>query len=146
MRAVFGGVGGDVIDAPGALMRALGLKTQIANREMELSDIPVFGRLARRGGQFSAASQPLTEFWDDYNRYSAWKASNHKALVERTPVLEPMPFKEQAYAMKLALLEPYIKLRMEIAARTPELDKRQAIYQATSERAQKLLESRPTSK
>ena len=146
VRAVFGGVGGDVIDAPGALMRALGLKTQIANREMELSDIPVFGRLARRGGQFSAASQPLTEFWDDYNRYSAWKASNHKALVERTPVLEPMPFKEQAYAMKLALLEPYIKLRMEIAARTPELDKRQAIYQATSERAQKLLESRPTSK
>ena len=146
VRAVFGGVGGDVIDAPGALMRALGLKTQIANREMEPSDIPVFGRLARRGGQFSAASQPLTEFWDDYNRYSAWKASNHKALVERTPVLEPMPFKEQAYAMKLALLEPYIKLRMEIAARTPELDKRQAIYQATSQRAQKLLESRPTSK
>ena len=146
VRAVFGGVGGDVIDAPGALMRALGLKTQIANREMEPSDIPVFGRLARRGGQFSAASQPLTEFWDDYNRYSAWKASNHKALMERTPVLEPMSFQEQAYGMKLALLEPYIKLRMEIAARTPELDKRQAIYQATSQRAQKLLESRPTKK
>jgi hypothetical protein len=33
IRAIFGGVGGDLIDAPGALMRALGLKTQIANRE-----------------------------------------------------------------------------------------------------------------
>jgi hypothetical protein len=103
----------------------------------------VLGRIARRGGQFSAATQPITEFWDDYNRYSAWRASNHKALMERAPVLEPMTFQDQAYAARLTALEPFIKLRLEIAARTPELDKRQAIYQATSERAKKVLESRP---
>jgi len=143
MRAVFGGVGGDLIDAPGALMRALGLKTQLVNREFEPSDIPVLGRLARRGGQFTSNTQPLTEFWDDYNRYTAWKASNEKAMKDRTPPLEVMSFPERAYAMRLTALEPYIKLRLEIAARTPEVDKRQAIYQATSERAKKLLESRP---
>lgn len=145
VRAVFGGVGGDVIDTPGALMRALGLKTQIANRELEPSDFPVLGRLARRGGQFSAATQPITEFWDDYNRYSAWKASNHKALMDRTPMLQPMSFQEQAYAARLGALEPFIKFRLEIAARTPELDKRQAIYKATSERAKRVLETRPRS-
>lgn len=143
VRQIFGGVGGDVMDAPGALLRALDLPVQEKARESEAADVPIFGRLARRGGKYSAISQPLVDFWDTYNRYNAWTESNAKAQRDRRPALAPMSFEHRAYAAKISSLQPWIKLRLELAERTPEVEKRQAIYRETSNRAARMLAQRP---
>lgn len=141
IRQVFGGAGSDLVDAPEAFMRALGLK--VKSRESEAADIPIVGRAFRRGGKFSANSKPLVDFWDDYSRYTQWHASNQRALNERRPILTPMPYKDQQYLQKLVANKPVVQMALEVAARTPEFADRQSIYRRASRRAEELVKSRP---
>ena len=143
VRQVYGGLGGDVMDTPGAIMRALGLETQAPEREFEGADIPVLGRVVRRGGKYSANSQPVIDFWDDYLRYSAWSAANKKAQKDGRPPLQPMSRAEQAYAIRLEVQQPVIKMTMDMAARTPEYERRQKLYQAVAKRARDIVRQRP---
>jgi hypothetical protein len=143
VREVFGGAGADLVEAPTTLMRALGLQVMEKERETEAADIPIFGRVARRGGQYSAANQRLIDFWDDRDRYSALIASNRKAIAEGRRDVSPVSFAEQRYAQRLEITYPAIRMALEIAARTPELAKRQALYRRAADHAARVLELRP---
>lgn len=143
MRQVFGGVGGDLVTAPDTFMRLLGLKTQDPVRDWEPADVPIAGRLARRGGKYSALSQPMIDYWDDYQRYSRWEQTNTRDLNAGRPPSYPMTPAQRGYAARLQAMNPFIKLRLEIAARTPELEARQKIYQQTSARLREILKTRP---
>jgi hypothetical protein len=143
VREVFGGAGSDAVDAPAAFMRALGLKNQEKARASELSDVPVIGRIARRGGTFTANNQYLIDFWDDYARYSAWETSNTRALKAGDKPVLPMGFIEQGYAMRLKLARPAVQMLLEVAARTPDTTKRQECYRQAANFARSFTASRP---
>jgi hypothetical protein len=148
VRELGGGAAADLVDAPGELMRLLGLPAHDLPRgqqprQTEPADLPIAGRVFRRGGTFSANTQPLVEFWDDFNRYTQWHASNMKALRAGRQPLTPMSFKEQAYAAQLQAAEPAIKMALEIASRTPETIKRQELYRRTAVQAQQFISRRP---
>lgn len=143
VREVFGGVGSDVVGAPEALMRALGLKVEVKQRETEAADFPIFGRIARRGGAVSALNQSLIDFWDDHDRYAARLASNKKALKEGRRVDATMSLKDQMYALRLDDSIPFVRMYLDIADRTPELAKRQEMYRRAALQAQRITASRP---
>lgn len=143
VREVFGGAGADLVEAPTAFMRALGLQALEKERETEASDLPVFGRIARRGGQYSAANQALIDFWDDRDRYSAIANSHKKAVTEGRRSESNATFKELAYAKRLELSYPALRLTLEIAARTPELARRQELYRRAAQQAKRITATRP---
>jgi hypothetical protein len=133
-----------VADAPTAFQRALGLKTdETAVRESEAADIPVLGRLFRHGGTYTANNQALIDYWDDLNRFGAWKSSNLRAMKEGKTPLTPMTFRDQVYARRLEAWQPVIQISLQVAARTPELEKRQALYKRAAEQARRVVEARP---
>jgi hypothetical protein len=144
LRSSFGGVAGSVADAPATFQRALGLTPDDeAVRESEPADVPVLGKLFRHGGTYTANNQALIDYWDDLNRYSAWKASNNRALKAGQAPLQPMSFKDQAYAMRLEQWQPVLQISLQLAARTPELEKRQALYKRAAEQARRVVQARP---
>lgn len=143
LRQVFGGVGGDLATAPDTFMRLLDLKTQEPTRDWEPADVPVLGRLARRGGKYSALSQPLLDYWDDYQRYSRWEQTNAKDIREGHAPSYPMTVQQRAYSIRLQAMRPFVQLRLEVAARTPEQSKRQELYRLTARRVREILATRP---
>lgn len=59
LRSYFGGAASDLISA-------LGLGAAQVDREWERSDLPVLGVLFRRGGEFNAQNQAISDFYDAY--------------------------------------------------------------------------------
>jgi hypothetical protein len=59
VRGYFGSAVPDMLDF-------IGLGASAQERERELSDLPVFGKLIRRGGQFNAQNQQIADFFDQY--------------------------------------------------------------------------------
>jgi hypothetical protein len=65
IRGFFGGAVPDALDA-----LKLGAYRQ-GEREFEASDIPVMGKLFRRGGAYNAQSQNMADFWELNNKLQA---------------------------------------------------------------------------
>lgn len=126
IRSYFGGAVPDLLDA-------LGLGATSKDREFEPSDVPVLGRLFRRGGTDTAASQALADYWDEYQRYSALSRSKQN----------PLKGEQLAYWNKLKAGHAIIKAALDVANRTSELKARQVLYRRASEAAEQALQSRP---
>lgn len=142
IRSLAGGVGADLATTPDDLMHSLGLQTKDP-RESELSDVPIFGRLVRRGDGYTANSQPLTDFWDDFTRYEARWNGQQAALKQGNAPVMPLQGDEFAYYYQLKVWEPMIKIEMQFADRTPSLDARKKLYQRAAEQAASVLQHRP---
>jgi hypothetical protein len=50
---------------------------------------------------------------------------------------------QNAYAVRLAAAQPTLRLRLEVAARTPKLEKRQEIYRSAAKFAAEMVRHRP---
>jgi hypothetical protein len=138
VRGIFGGVGSDLADAPGAVMRMMGIKDS-GVRESEPADIPVMGRLFRRGGEFSANGRYLADFWDSYMQHQArLKGNTHALKAGGQPTATS---KELLSARTLTAYHAAIKLQMEMAARATEQEDRRRLYKQATETARRALEA-----
>jgi hypothetical protein len=138
VRGIFGGVGSDLADAPGAMMRMMGIKDS-GVRESEPADIPVMGRLFRRGGEFSANGRYLADFWDSYMQHQArLKGNTHSLKAGGQPTATS---KELVSARILTAYHAAIKLQMEMAARATEQEDRRRLYKQATETARRALEA-----
>ena len=141
IRALLGGVGADLADAPGALMKALGIQER--TREPEPADMAIIGRLWRRGGQWSAQERSLMDFWDDYSRYTARARDWKSAMREGRQPAAPMSSRELGYAQALEAWKQVIRIELEIAGRTPDTLGRQSLYRSATQHAKQAVEMRP---
>lgn len=126
IRSYFGGAVPDLMDA-------LGLGAHKKERAFERSDIPVFGRMFRRGGTDSANSQALADFYDEHSRYSS------KARSKERPLTGP----EAAYWAQLRGAHAIIKAATDIARETKELEARQKLYREASQEARRVVAQKP---
>jgi len=80
LRSYFGGTAGD-------LTSLLGLGASQVDREWERSDVPILGTLFRRGGEFNAQNQAISDFYD------AWLPAKAKvdAQNQRGKAGTPLP-------------------------------------------------------
>jgi hypothetical protein len=137
VRSIFGGVGSDLADAPGVMMRMLGIKD--SGRETEPADIPVMGRLFRRGGEFSSNGRYLSDFWDSYMQHQArLKGNTHALKAGGQPTATT---KELVSARILTAYHSAIKLQMDMAARATVQEDRRRLYKQASETARRALEA-----
>ena len=154
VRAVAGGLGGDILDGPEAVMRNLGLNTR-DSREWEPADMFVIGRGFRRGGPFTANNRHLFEFYDDLNRYRAMNASYNRALKVREEerardgkVATPMPTditaRDRVYAAMLEVKYADIRASIDVAERAAAPEVRQKLYKRAGEIAASTLLLRPS--
>lgn len=74
-RQLLGGVGGDILKAPDIVTKAAR-----PGEEFQGTDVPVFGRALRFGGQFSGNSASQDRFWKDYGEFQARSRSKIKKL------------------------------------------------------------------
>lgn len=146
VRSLFGGVGGDVLDAPGELMRLLGLEEDKSLREPELADVPVAGRLFRRGGEFSGNNRVLAEFWDEYLRTQSSLQAQKRHWRDGTAAVTPLDAQEMGYGSVLRGYHTVIKLQLEIAARTADAEARRKLYQSAAKTAGQALQAKPKGK
>lgn len=153
VRGVLGGLGGDLLDGPEAVMRSLGLATS-NDREWEPADMFVVGKAFRRGGPVTANNRHLFEFWDDLNRYRAMSASYSHALKQRaeeeartgtasTPIPKDITARDRLYAALLEGRYVEIKARIDVAERSKETVVRQKLYARAGELARSALTLRP---
>lgn len=138
IRSLAGGLGGDVAQFPTDLMRALGLEE--SPRGTEPADMPVIGRLFRRGGQFSANNQALADFWDAASRLDAHAQAGRVRVQAGAE-----PTEQQMQAMSTAaLVDVYrliVKTELEIAASTVDPAARQKLYRSASQTAHEALKT-----
>lgn len=137
VRGLFGGLGSDVLDAPGQVMKMLGIAD--SGRPQEAADFPVLGRLFRRGGEFSANSRYLADFWDGYLTHQAKLKGNARSVTAGgQPTITP---KEYQTAQTLTAYHAAIKLQLDIAQRAKDPGVRQKLYHQASETARLALEA-----
>jgi hypothetical protein len=142
VRSLAGGLGGDLMDAPGRFMQALGLEE--SPRGFEPADWPIGGRLFRRGGQFSANNQSLADFWDDYTRSKARMQAYQLHAKQGTETIGRLDAGDIAYAQVLEGYHGAIKLELEVAARTKDPAARQRLYQEAAKLARLAIAARPS--
>jgi hypothetical protein len=82
LRGYFGGIYSDLVGA-------LGLTANRADREWERSDVPVLGVLFRRGGEFNAQNQNISDFYDAYIPAKA-KLEAYKMQAKRAAQGQPL--------------------------------------------------------
>lgn len=152
VRAVLGGLGGDMLDGPEAIMRKLGLA--VKERESEPADLPVVGRLFRRGGKDTANNRFLLEFYDDLNRYRAMRSSYDRAIKQRaeeiaqqgkpsTPMPKDISPKDLVYSRVLDARYIQVRAFIDVAERLPDLERRQRLYRMAGEMARQTVSFRP---
>lgn len=141
VRSLAGGLGGDLMDAPGTLMRLLGLEE--APRPTELADLPIAGRLFRRGGQFSANNQALVDFWDEYTRTQAQLQATQQHARAGTAAVSPLAGVDYAYAKVLDSYHRVIKFELDVAARTTNEVARRTLYREAAQTARAALKVKP---
>jgi hypothetical protein len=127
IRGYFGGTAPDLLDA-------LGLGARKAERDWERSDFPVFGRAFRRGGEFSAASQHIADFYDEWTGLA----------VRKRGTMRPLTTSEEDYFMLLDASQQYlIAPALELARTTRESAARRDLYADASHEARRLLTLKP---
>jgi len=77
LKAYFGGAVPDLIDS---LEKIAGVKGFRGVKEA--ADVPVVGKLFRRGGEFSAASKPLSDFYDHYFHWVKRSKSEARPITD----------------------------------------------------------------
>jgi hypothetical protein len=138
--AVRGYFGGAVPD----LVEALGLGSTGNARDKELADVPVFGRLFRHGGEFSAANQAIADFYDDYTRLQARaQAESQYNSGHMDKLTSPLTPEEFGYWKVLDAEHVYFKLAADIANATTNQAARQKLYQEMGREAEAVLKNRP---
>ncbi len=146
--AVRGFLGGAIPDLQQALETA-GVKTGVlppsnqVEREHELSDLPVIGRMFRRGGEFNAQTQAMGDYYDDLTKFSARKEAQDAAVREGRPPLNALTPQEYAYAWTLEETRAYFKAASQLADRTPNNAARQALFRSMAGEARRVLAMRP---
>jgi hypothetical protein len=133
--AVRGLAGGAVPD----LLDTLGLGSMKSTRETELADIPVVGRLWRRGGYYNAQSQHIADFWDIKQGVDA------RVNAARYELQNPRPGGAapniQVTAQDLLMVKPLtdagqdISMLLKFANQLRESKPRRDIYQLAAEEA-----------
>lgn len=139
VRSYFGGAVPDLLDA-------VGLGAVKRGREEELSDLPVLGRMFRRGGKFSAANLAIGDYYDDLSRYGARGQAMDAAMREGRPPLNPLDPREYGYWKLLEELRPAFKAASQVADRTSSLSARQSLYSDMAREAAKVTALRPKEK
>lgn len=142
VRGLFGGLGSDVMDAPSMVLRALGKEEQ--TRPPEPADIPVFGRLFRRGGEFSANGRFLGDFWDQYLQSQAQANGIRHRLNAAQPGQPPAPLtaEELTTLTRADWFQAHhavIKIELDMATRVKDATARQNLYREASRMAEKSL-------
>lgn len=135
VRAVFGGVGGDLLSTSDRLLHALGVTAapERTTRSTEASDFPIYGRLLRRGGVSTANSQALADFWDAYLALEARSRSK----------VNPLDPRLRLYKMRMDTAKDKIKLLDTIADKTPSMSARQSLHRSMTDLARRTLETAP---
>ena len=115
--------------AGGALpdfLTAVGLGPDKVSREPEWSDVFAIGRLFRRGGQFSANTQPLQDFFERYAHLEQRARSKGRPMT---------PTEESEWEM-LREGRENIVFALDIANRAHDQAPRQSLYRSASTQAQ----------
>jgi len=114
--------GGALVD----FVRLIGLGPQLKEREAEPADLPVAGRLFRRGGDFTAASRPLQEFGD---LYAYWRMRSESKA-------RPLDGREQAFWERLKKEHSDISHVRQMALVTRDLAPRRRLWKSAARWAQ----------
>jgi hypothetical protein len=121
VRSIAGGVGGDLLSAFGA--------GRVSDREREASDVPVVGRLVRRGGHFSSSDRRVSEFYDRYLRLD----SEVRTASKRQTRIDPRKLAALSLARRRA---QEIKLLTDAARSARELATRERMYRGAGRLAE----------
>jgi hypothetical protein len=113
------------------LIEAIGLKEQLRERGWEPADTPIVGTLFRRGGQFTANSRHVTEFYDLYS----FVASRARSKIK------PLTFHEERIWKRLQEDKEDMDLLRGTAINAKEAEARQRLWRAMGERARMLNEA-----
>lgn len=134
MRGFFGGAVPDILDA-------LGLGAYKQTRESEAADTPVFGRLWRRGGDFSAQSQHLADFWEINNQLQA--RAQAIAMQNRDPDrVQTVPIDDPAalFAPMFEAEAKNVTFALRLANQMKESAARRTIYREAALDAKQLVD------
>lgn len=145
VRGYFGGALPDLqqsLEAAGVKAGILGASTAV-EREEELSDLPVLGRMFRRGGEFSAANLSIGDYYDELTRLSAKVAAQELAWREGRELNPPMDSREYAFGKLLEDMSPTFKAASQVADRTASAAARQSLYRDMAREADRLMEQKP---
>jgi len=115
IRQLGGGAAADFV-------AAVGLGGQMREREPEMADVPLIGRLFRRGGTFTPNSRPVVEFMGLYAYYRARSESKAR----------PLDAREEAFWKRLQSDRRDISRVRKVAAITRDLEPRQKLWQGAT--------------
>jgi hypothetical protein len=128
LHSFAGGTAGD-------LLQVLGLGASRQNRQMEPSDVPVLGTLARRGGRFNAQSQHVSDFYDLYLRSRARVEAHQMGMAAERQGLRAegatreVSEADQSVARDGEQTSRNIRMLLLMANQAPDLVSRQQLYQ-----------------
>lgn len=117
IRSIGGGVGSDLVQLP---------RTVTSDREREMADLPVFGRLFRRGGQGGTGSKTIDKFYDELTLARQKEASKSDPETPEQRVYR-LQLEDAAKAMSVlrqAAGEATTEQRKEITTMTRDIAKR----------------------
>jgi hypothetical protein len=135
MRSFFGGTASDLLDA-------VGLGSVKKDRESEFADIPVIGKLARRGGYFSPQSQYLADFWDINDKLQAKQQAISMQNTDPTRVQAvQMDDPDLLFASMFQSSAKNITFAMRMANQMKESNARSVIYEEIAHEAQDLVDN-----
>lgn len=135
VRGFFGGLAPDIMDAAG-----LGSKV---DREAELSDFPVIGRIWRRGGQYTAGDRYVSEFYDALSQRRAMLQESRRADKAGHKSLYGDLSATEEWVRGGERLAQEISEAMKIASRSRSTAGRQALYRVTGRDAEQYLKQLP---
>lgn len=127
---IFGGVGRDVVRSIDDVLRAIGAVPEGQQRESELADIPVFGRVFKRGGKLGSRTESINKVYDLYSDAGRIQASER---VEETE-------KQRELRLQLGDATKAITALSWIRSHTESNDARRALQQRVVDLAQKALD------
>jgi hypothetical protein len=132
--AFAGGAVPDVLDA-------IGLGAQKKTRDSELADLPVVGRLWRRGGFYNAQSQQMADFWDIKQGVDARVAAMNLQIKDPSRIQTiPLNARDVAMAPVLDKAGQDIAVAMRLANLMRESAGRQRMYKSAADEAKMLVD------
>ena len=128
VRSFTGGLGPDILQGADPVLLALGVDDQVQaiEREREFSDVPVVGRLAKRGGREGTTGRSVDKFYDVLEEYQRGQRS------ERSPETEEVRQVRLMMTDAQRALSALYKVRNAL----PKADARAEIHKAIREIAQ----------
>jgi hypothetical protein len=128
IRSIFGGVVPDTIQAVESLMLKSGIPVD-KQKVKEEADMPIIGRLFRRGGQYSGNSQPIADFYDQWTEWKSRAASKQN----------PLKGEDMAYWKTLNGTQKKIKTLQTMANIAKTSEDKQKLNKVAAEEAEKAL-------